>query len=90
MPDPDQVLKEMSRVCKKGGKIVFINHFECENRVVAFLERLISPLSRYLGFETDLELAPLLEQVPQLAVKKIEGVNLFNYWKMVEGINDKQ
>jgi len=89
VPDPVKVLKEMMRVCKKGGKIVFINHFRCDNPVIAGIEQLISPLSRYLGFKTDLELEPLLEQIPDLTVERIEGVNLFNYWKVVEGINSK-
>lgn len=89
VPDPVKVLNEMMRVCKKGGKIVFINHFRCDNPVIAGLEQLISPLSRYLGFKTDLELEPLLEQIPDLKVERIEGVNLFNYWKVVEGINNK-
>lgn len=89
VPDPVKVLKEMIRVCKKGGKIVFINHFKCDNKVVAAIEQLISPLSRYLGFKTDLELDPLLAEIPELAVERVEGVNLFNYWKVIEGINNK-
>ncbi|MBL8143418.1 MAG: methyltransferase domain-containing protein, partial [Acidobacteria bacterium] len=27
VPDPVQVAREMSRVCKKGGRIIFLNHF---------------------------------------------------------------
>ena len=90
VPDPIQVLREMLRICKKGGKIVFINHFKCDNSIIAAIEHLISPLSRHLGFKTDLELDPLLDQIPELKVEKVEGVNLFNYWKVVEGINEKQ
>ena len=89
VPDPVKVLKEMMRVCKKDGKIVFINHFKCDNRLIAAIEGLISPLSRHLGFKTDLELSPLLEQLPDFKVERVEGVNLFNYWKVVEGINEK-
>lgn len=89
VPEPVQVLKEMSRVCKRGGKIVFINHFKCDNKIIASMEHLISPLSKHLGFKTDLELDPILAQLPELKVEKIEGVNLFNYWKVVEAINDK-
>lgn len=90
VPDPVKVLKEMSRVCKRGGRIVFINHFRCDNRIIAALEGIVSPLSRYLGFKTNLELDPILEKLPEFSVEKIEGVNLFNYWKVVEVINNKQ
>ena len=89
VPDPVQVLREMMRVCKKGGKIVFINHFKNDNSIIAALEHLISPLSRHLGFKTNLELEPLLKKIPQFKVDRIEGVNLFNYWKVVEGVNNK-
>jgi len=89
VPDPVQVLKEMSRVCKKDGKIVFINHFKSDNRVIAAIECIISPLSRLLGFKTDLELQPLLDEIPEFSVERVEGINLFNYWKVVEGINKK-
>ena len=89
VPDPVQVLKEMSRVCRRGGKIVFINHFKCDNRMIATLEEFASPLSKLLGFKTDLALEPILAQLPELKVEKVEGVNLFNYWKVVEVINNK-
>ena len=56
---------------------------------MALVERMISPLSRYLGFKTDLELEPLLAKVPGFKVEKVEGVNLFSYWKVVEGVNNK-
>ena len=89
VPDPVCVLKEMLRVCKEGGRVVFINHFKNDNRFISSLERLVSPLSRQLGFKTDLELEPLLSQVPELSVQKVEGVNIYNYWKVVQGVNNK-
>jgi phosphatidylethanolamine/phosphatidyl-N-methylethanolamine N-methyltransferase len=79
----------MLRVCKEGGRVVFINHFKNDNRIISSLERLASPLSRQLGFKTDLELEPLLSQVPELSVQKVEGVNIYNYWKVVQGVNNK-
>ena len=89
VPDPVKVLKEMMRVCKSKGKIVFINHFKSNNPLVATVEGLMSPLSRHVGFKTNLELNPILEQLPEYKVEKIEGVNLFSLWTVVEGINNK-
>jgi len=89
VPDPIKVLKEMSRVCKKGGKIIFINHFKCENKLIGSFESLINPLSKHFGFKADLELDPILKEIPEINVTKVEGANHFNYWKVVEGVNVK-
>jgi len=90
VPDPIRVLKEMSRVCKKGGTIIFMNHFKCENRLIASIETLISPFSKHLGFKADLELDPILKKIPEISIKKVAGANHFNYWKAVEGVNIKE
>src|SRR6478752_10292349 len=33
VPDPVMVAREMRRVCRRGGRIVFLNHFRSPNRV---------------------------------------------------------
>ena len=39
VPDPVKVVREMSRVCRPGGKIIILNHFRSTNPVLATLER---------------------------------------------------
>ena len=85
-PDPVGMLREMMRVCKKGGKIVFINHFENANPLVAGIEKVISPFCTHVGFKTDLKLMPMLAE-SNLKVNKQEGVNLMNHWRVVRCIN---
>jgi len=85
-PDPLGMLREMMRVCKAGGKIVFINHFENSNTLVAGIEKLISPFCIHMGFKTDLKLMPLLLE-SDLVVSKQEGVNMLNHWRVVQCIN---
>src|SRR5215813_12350280 len=48
VPDPVAVATEMRRVCRRGGRIVILNHFRSHNQVGAFMERLISPLTLHI------------------------------------------
>jgi phosphatidylethanolamine/phosphatidyl-N-methylethanolamine N-methyltransferase len=60
VPDPVQVAREMRRVCRPGGRIVILNHFRSNSPSAALLERVISPVTIYLGFRSDLEMSTLL------------------------------
>src|SRR6476620_6948174 len=56
VPDPVAVTREMHRGCRSGGRIVILNHFRSQNRVGAWMERIIAPAVKYLGFKSDLDL----------------------------------
>jgi phosphatidylethanolamine/phosphatidyl-N-methylethanolamine N-methyltransferase len=80
--DPSRVVEEMRRVCKPGGEIFIVNHFRARNPVIRFLENLLSPLAKLVGFHPDLDLEGLLHKT-RLDVVEIRGVNLFGYWKVL-------
>ena len=88
VPDPHQVISEMIRVCKVGGKIVLLNHFQNGNRLISTCEKVISPLTKKIGFRSDLDLAGLLFGKP-LTVERKQSVKPLNYWKVVQCINQK-
>jgi phosphatidylethanolamine/phosphatidyl-N-methylethanolamine N-methyltransferase len=73
VPDPVQVAREMRRVCRPDGRILFLNHFSSERPLVARIERLVSPVTRHVGFRTDLELDALLTaaRLTPLAIVKV-------------------
>ena len=60
--DPLQVVREMRRVCKPGGKIVIVNHFRSANPLLSRLDRALSPLTVHIGFKSDLDLPGFLAQ----------------------------
>jgi phosphatidylethanolamine/phosphatidyl-N-methylethanolamine N-methyltransferase len=88
VPDPHQVISEMIRVCKVGGKIVLLNHFQNGNRLISTCEKVISPLTKKIGFRSDLDLGGLLIGKP-LTVERKHSVKPLNYWKVVQCVNQK-
>lgn len=88
VPDPHQVISEMIRVCKVGGKIILLNHFKNGNRLISTCEKVISPFTRKIGFRSDLDLGTLLNGKP-LAVDIKQNVKPLNYWKVVQLTNQK-
>jgi phosphatidylethanolamine/phosphatidyl-N-methylethanolamine N-methyltransferase len=88
VPDPHQVIQEMIRVCKVGGKIVLLNHFENGNRLISTCEKVISPLTKKIGFRADLNLSVLLTGKP-LTVERHQPVKPLNYWHAVQCVNRK-
>jgi phosphatidylethanolamine/phosphatidyl-N-methylethanolamine N-methyltransferase len=82
VPDPVKVAAEMRRVCKPGGRIIFLNHFRSENPVLSRAERLISPFTIHIGFKADLDLKEFLRQAA-LEPLRIEKVNVPRIWSLV-------
>jgi phosphatidylethanolamine/phosphatidyl-N-methylethanolamine N-methyltransferase len=89
VPNPVQLVNELRRVCKTDGEIFILNHFQSTNPVLARIERLLSPLSRLLGFHPDLCLDNFVKET-NLEVVDIIPTNLFGYWKLVRARNNKQ
>jgi len=82
VPEPERVLAEIGRVCKPGGTVVVVNHFQGDSRVRRSVERLFSPATKWIGFRLDLPVdvvtdAPGLERVGE------ERVNLLGLWRLL-------
>ena len=88
VPDYRSVVSEMIRVCRPGGRIVMLNHFSNGNKLIAAVERVISPLTKHLGWRTDLSLNTVLEGTT-LQVARKEKVNPLRFWHLVECVNNK-
>jgi phosphatidylethanolamine/phosphatidyl-N-methylethanolamine N-methyltransferase len=82
VPDPIAVAREMGRVCRPGGKIVFLNHFRSPNPLLAWIERAISPFTVHIGFKSDLDLPAFLAQA-ELKPVSIVKVNIPRIWSLV-------
>jgi phosphatidylethanolamine/phosphatidyl-N-methylethanolamine N-methyltransferase len=87
VPDPVAVAREMSRVCRPGGRIIILNHFRSANPFFASIERAISPFTVHIGFAADLDLPAFLAQA-ELKPVSIEKVNIPRIWSLVTCIKD--
>jgi phosphatidylethanolamine/phosphatidyl-N-methylethanolamine N-methyltransferase len=74
VPDPVRMIAEAKRVCKAGGKIVIVNHFTSDKRVLGSITQAMDPITRWLGWRTDLKLKPFIEAT-QLKVEKRYKLN---------------
>lgn len=88
VPDHRKVVNEMIRVCRPGGRIIMLNHFSNGNKLIAAVEKVISPITKKLGWRTDLSLTTVLEGT-SLQVARKKNVNPLRYWALVECVNAK-
>jgi phosphatidylethanolamine/phosphatidyl-N-methylethanolamine N-methyltransferase len=87
VPDPVQVVREMRRVCRPGGKMIILNHFKSAGPIMSRLERAISPLTVHIGFKADLDLPGFLAQAGLRPIS-IEKVSFPPIWSLVTCLKD--
>ncbi|MGH8469856.1 MAG: class I SAM-dependent methyltransferase [Gammaproteobacteria bacterium] len=89
VPHPERLVNEMRRVCKPGGELFFLNHFKSRNRVLGGIERFLAPLSRLLGFRTDLSLDTFIQETNLDVIDKSRA-NVFGYWVLIRARNNSK
>jgi phosphatidylethanolamine/phosphatidyl-N-methylethanolamine N-methyltransferase len=53
VPNPKKVMEEMARVVKTGGDIFIVNHFAAEKGVMGVVEKVASPICKFIGWHSD-------------------------------------
>ena len=82
VPEPDRVMQEIRRVCRPGGTVVVLNQFLSTNPVLRVADRLLTPLSRWVGFHMDVPVE-VVTRVPGLRVAGLRRVNLLRLWSLI-------
>lgn len=82
VPDPIRFLTEVRRVSKADGRIIMINHFQSDNKVMAQLEKWAAPLCTKIGWHSDLALDYLVQQA-NLQIERMHSFGKVDLWKVV-------
>ncbi|MGH7816808.1 MAG: class I SAM-dependent methyltransferase [Candidatus Binatia bacterium] len=82
VPDPVRMVSEAKRVCKPSGKIAIVNHFTSDVPVLGSLTKAMDPLTRWLGWRTDLQLKPFIESTG-LTIEKVYKLNKTSLYTVV-------
>jgi phosphatidylethanolamine/phosphatidyl-N-methylethanolamine N-methyltransferase len=88
VPDPVRMIAEAKRVCKASGKIVVVNHFTSDFPLLGSLTEALDPITRWLGWRTDLKLKPFIETTG-LSVEKIYKLSKASLYTVLLGRKEK-
>ncbi len=88
VPDPVRMINEAKRVCKPGGKIVVVNHFTSDFPLLGSLTEALDPLTRWLGWRTDLRLKPFIETT-NLSVERVYKLSKASLYTVLLSKNEK-
>ena len=88
VPDPIKMLTEAKRVCQPGGKIVIVNHFTTDLPIIGPLTEALDPVTRRLGWRTNLRLKPFLEAT-SFNVEKTYKLSKLSLYTVIVGVNHK-
>ena len=84
VPDPEQVIAEMARVCKPGGEVLIVNHFAREKGALARVEKVMAPFANKIGWHSDFSIHRILGE-DELKVqdnRKFPPFGMFTFLRM--------
>ncbi len=88
VPDPARVMSEVRRVCKRGGKVVIVNHFKSRNKMFAGIQKMIKPICNKIGWRSDLCMDEFLTKAG-LKVDSVYTLRKVDFWHLIFATNMK-
>lgn len=84
VPNPEQVIAEMARVCKPGGEVLIVNHFAREKGALAAMEKTFAPFANKIGWHSDFSIHRILGEDELLVQErqKFPPLGMFTFLRM--------
>ncbi|NDF12499.1 MAG: class I SAM-dependent methyltransferase [Proteobacteria bacterium] len=80
--NPVKMMQELARTVKPGGSVFIASHFSDGKGIVSFFERLLAPLTHYVGWKSYFKTAEIM--IPELKLVSTHKTNIFGYWTILE------
>lgn len=87
VPDPVKMMEEVKRVCRPGGTIIVVNHFTTDIPLLGALTEALDPLTRHLGWRTNLRLKPFI-QATGLEIEAVYKLSKLSLYTVLVGHKD--
>lgn len=92
VPDPERVMRELSRVVKPGGQVLLVNHFSQEEGIRGWLERRLAPFADMVGWHSvfDVNRVMVCEDLELVERRPIKPMGLFTMMRFVKRVPSSQ
>lgn len=84
VPNPEQVIAEMARVCKPGGQVLIVNHFAREKGALAKVEKVMAPFANKIGWHSDFSIHRIMgeDELTVQSQQKLPPLGMFTFLRM--------
>jgi len=86
VPDPEKVMRELSRVVKPGGEVMLVNHFSQREGVRGWVERRMAPFADKIGWRSifDQSRVEVCDDLQLLERKALRPFGLFTMMRFAK------